>query len=151
MCPNVRFWHLADIPAYVDLCLLSGVKRTFTTAVQLKTPYSITPAIWKFTVPRRNRLNSVFTGGPYVLKESAGSAARYTDCASAFCLAAETVVVGRPPRIPERPVFPDDLEFPGDLCVDLGQPFGDSRGAGRNHFTLGAGPAATAGESVLCG
>ena len=26
---NVRYWLLADIPAYVDLCLLSGVKRTF--------------------------------------------------------------------------------------------------------------------------
>jgi len=25
---NVRFWLLADIPAYVDLCPLSGVKRT---------------------------------------------------------------------------------------------------------------------------
>jgi hypothetical protein len=25
---NDRLWHLADIPAYPDLCLLSGVKRT---------------------------------------------------------------------------------------------------------------------------
>ncbi len=25
---NVRYWHLADIPAYVVLCLLLGVKRT---------------------------------------------------------------------------------------------------------------------------
>jgi hypothetical protein len=25
---NVRYWHKADVPAYVDLCLLSGVKRT---------------------------------------------------------------------------------------------------------------------------
>ena len=27
---NVRYWLLADIPAYVVLCLLSGVKRTFS-------------------------------------------------------------------------------------------------------------------------
>jgi hypothetical protein len=25
---NVRYWHKADIPAYVDLCPLLGVKRT---------------------------------------------------------------------------------------------------------------------------
>jgi hypothetical protein len=25
---HVRFWHLADIPAYPDLCPLLGVKRT---------------------------------------------------------------------------------------------------------------------------
>ena len=30
---HVRFWLLADIPAYVDLCLLSGVKRTFWAMV----------------------------------------------------------------------------------------------------------------------
>jgi len=28
MPQHVRLWLLADIPAYVDLCLLSGVKRT---------------------------------------------------------------------------------------------------------------------------
>ncbi len=26
---DVRFWHKADIPAYPDLCPLSGVKETF--------------------------------------------------------------------------------------------------------------------------
>jgi len=26
---NVSLWHKADIPAYVGLCPLSGVKRTF--------------------------------------------------------------------------------------------------------------------------
>jgi hypothetical protein len=31
---NVSLWHKADVPAYVDLCLLSGVKRTLTLAVR---------------------------------------------------------------------------------------------------------------------
>ncbi len=30
---NVRFWLLADIPAHVDLCPLSGVKRTLWAGV----------------------------------------------------------------------------------------------------------------------
>jgi hypothetical protein len=30
---NVRYWHKADIPAYVDLCLLSGVKRSSNRAL----------------------------------------------------------------------------------------------------------------------
>ena len=28
VCGDVRFWLLADIPVYVDLCPLLGVKRT---------------------------------------------------------------------------------------------------------------------------
>ena len=31
---NVRFWLLADITAYVDLCPLSGVKRTLNVTPQ---------------------------------------------------------------------------------------------------------------------
>jgi len=26
-----RYWHKADVPAYVDLCLLSAAKRTLIT------------------------------------------------------------------------------------------------------------------------
>ncbi len=32
---NVRLWLLADIPAYVDLCPLLGVKRTSKSTKQL--------------------------------------------------------------------------------------------------------------------
>jgi len=31
---NVRYWHLADIPAYVDLCLLSGAKQTSSATAE---------------------------------------------------------------------------------------------------------------------
>ena len=31
---NVSLWHKADVPAYVDLCLLSGVKRTSNATPQ---------------------------------------------------------------------------------------------------------------------
>jgi hypothetical protein len=33
---NVRYWHIADIPAYADLCPLSGVKRTLGISAQLQ-------------------------------------------------------------------------------------------------------------------
>jgi len=32
---NVRFWHKADIPAHEDLCLLSGVKRTWNLSLRM--------------------------------------------------------------------------------------------------------------------
>jgi hypothetical protein len=39
---NVRYWHKADIPACVDLCPLSGVKRTSTVTDQQTFIYEYT-------------------------------------------------------------------------------------------------------------
>ena len=39
---NVRYWHKADIIAYLDLCPLMGAKRTSTVTVQQMLIYEYT-------------------------------------------------------------------------------------------------------------